>query len=159
LDSSRGPAFDGTLKPDLLAPGVNIESWQQPLDKNTQNDIRLLMLQEMPDDELNLYFKENPEIAEDLKINPGDDMPKIRNRLKVYYDYHYLISQSGTSFACPQVAGIAALLLEAKPDLTPSEIQYLLKETSTGMGSYFKHEQGAGKVNAKAAIDKLLADK
>ncbi len=37
---------------------------------------------------------------------------------------------TGTSMACAQVSGVVALMLEMKPDLTPTEVRQLLKETS-----------------------------
>lgn len=48
---------------------------------------------------------------------------------------------SGTSAACPQAAGIAALMLSANPDLTPAQVKSILAETAkdvtkgaTGLG-------------------------
>lgn len=42
---------------------------------------------------------------------------------------HYIISASGTSMSSPVVAGAIALWLQAKPDLTPTEIMEVLAET------------------------------
>lgn len=40
----------------------------------------------------------------------------------------------GTSFAAPYVSGIAALLLEKNPDLTPAELENLIKTTGSRLG-------------------------
>ncbi|WP_286230209.1 S8 family serine peptidase [Neobacillus mesonae] len=63
---------------------------------------------------------------------------------------------SGTSMATPHVAGIVALLLEAKPTLTPDEIKQVLQDTATNMPGYETWEAGAGYVNAYAALDSVL---
>ncbi|WP_293339976.1 S8 family serine peptidase [Microcoleus sp. CAWBG58] len=42
--------------------------------------------------------------------------------------------QTGTSFAAPQVAGVAALVLNANPTLTPSQVEYILTTTANRNG-------------------------
>ena len=67
---------------------------------------------------------------------------------------------SGTSFACPIVAGIVACMLEAKPDLTPMQIETMLQQTATDLGNAGKDfSYGYGKVNCTALVPRLLDGK
>jgi serine protease AprX len=63
---------------------------------------------------------------------------------------------SGTSMATPYVAGVAALMLDADPTLSPEEVKQIITETATRMPGYADHEVGAGYVNAYAAVDKVF---
>jgi len=57
----------------------------------------------------------------------------------------------GTSFACPLVAGVAALILSAHPQLTPAEVGEALKNTASQSNSP-DNLLGYGIVNAHRAI-------
>ena len=74
--SSRGPTYDGRIKPDVMAMGSSVTT-----------------------------------------VEPSDSV--------LYYLY-----SGGTSFSCPQVAGVAALVLAAHPQLTPMQIRDALRETA-----------------------------
>jgi serine protease AprX len=63
---------------------------------------------------------------------------------------------SGTSMACPHVAGVVALILEAKPSLNPAQVKELLMKTATNMPGLESWEVGAGYVNAFAAVDQAF---
>jgi len=68
---------------------------------------------------------------------------------------------SGTSFAAPHVSGAAALLLEKKNDLSPSEIKSLLVTTSNSVtdayGNNFPLEiTGTGRLNVTQAFNANL---
>ncbi len=73
-------------------------------------------------------------------------------------------AQSGTSMACPHVAGLTALMLEAFPDLTPRDIKEVLRESAEAMGSpydkgldsKYNEDYGWGMVDAHEAIIKCL---
>ncbi|MBC14340.1 MAG: hypothetical protein CMM85_15410 [Rhodothermaceae bacterium] len=60
-------------------------------------------------------------------------------------------SLQGTSMATPHVAGVAALMYEADPTLTPAEVRTILEETATVL-DYEAWEAGSGYVNAYAAV-------
>ncbi len=65
---------------------------------------------------------------------------------------------NGTSFSSPHVAAVAALLLEQRPSLTPTEIQGILTATADDLGDRgWDTDFGAGRLNAAAALG-LLAD-
>lgn len=60
---------------------------------------------------------------------------------------------SGTSAACPQVSGVAALILSLRPDLTQSEVRSLLCSTAHDLGLTGKDDTfGYGLVDAYAAL-------
>jgi serine protease AprX len=63
-----------------------------------------------------------------------------------------LMYLSGTSMASPQVAGAAALLLEANPSLTPSLVKAILMYTAQPLTGYNLFEQGAGQLNLEGAV-------
>jgi hypothetical protein len=67
-------------------------------------------------------------------------------------------SSSGTSFAAPQVVGVAALMLSANPSLTPSQIRSTLIGTCKKIPDYsydnsgWNNEVGYGLLNAFSAV-------
>ncbi len=61
------------------------------------------------------------------------------------------ISISGTSMATPQVAGLAAIIRQANPGLSPADVKSILIGTATDLGEPAT-AQGAGMVDAVAAV-------
>ena len=59
---------------------------------------------------------------------------------------------NGNSFAAPQVAAIAALMLAKKPTLTPAKIESLIKSTARAMMVSCPEGCGAGIIDANAAV-------
>ena len=59
----------------------------------------------------------------------------------------------GTSAAAPHAAGVAALLLDLKPNLTPGQIYEILEDTAIDIGaSGFDNDSGFGLIQADAAL-------
>lgn len=106
-----------------------------------------------------------------LPVQPGADLDNITPSTGANNDGWGLFS--GTSAACPQVAGVVALLLEKKPGLTPAEIKKKLMDTATDIttgtsgtgesaGVGVDNATGAGLVDAKwsylVAMGDVIAD-
>jgi len=106
--SSLGPTLDGFVKPDCIAPGVDVISLRAPgstLDRQLQ-----------------------------------------QNRVGQYY-----FRLSGTSMAAPMVAGIAALILQRRPDLKPDDIKSIVTSTAEDKG-LDSSQQGMGYVNTLSVM-------
>jgi serine protease AprX len=67
-----------------------------------------------------------------------------------YFPY---LSLSGTSMAAPVVTGTVALILQANPALTPAAVKTILRHTAHANPAYDARTQGAGFLDAKAAIE------
>ena len=69
--------------------------------------------------------------------------------------YRYLDEyDSGTSWAAPQVAGVAALMLKTDPTLTPTQVKFILEVTATDIDlPGYDRRTGHGLLNAQAAIE------
>ena len=64
---------------------------------------------------------------------------------------------NGTSFASPVAAGVAALVMAARPDLTAAQVESLLESTARDLGGAGRDTlYGYGRVNAAAAVQAAL---
>ncbi|MFN8586690.1 MAG: S8 family serine peptidase [Candidatus Eisenbacteria bacterium] len=63
-----------------------------------------------------------------------------------------LQQQMGTSQAAPHVTGITALMLQRDPSLTPENVRTILAQSATVVSGAAPDIQGAGRVNALAAL-------
>jgi len=63
-------------------------------------------------------------------------------------------SWSGTSMACPHIAGVAALMLEKNPSLSPAGLDSILEQSAVDLGTPGKDNVfGSGIVDALAAVN------
>ena len=80
---------------------------------------------------------------------PGDNILSASNT-----DNEWYVWLSGTSMATPCVAGAIALLLEAKPSLTPAEICEALETTAVKVGGATSknNKTGSGRIDVYEAL-------
>jgi subtilisin family serine protease len=82
-------------------------------------------------------------------VAPGESIISLK------FDTNNYQAQSGTSFAAPQVAAVAGLMLAKTPTLTRVEIQSILESTAKDLGTVGKDtEFGTGLLQAGAALSK-----
>ena len=73
-----------------------------------------------------------------------------------YTTTNYTEHFNGTSAACPQVAGVAALMLSIRPDLTAAEVKDVLERTATDLGTTgYDTTYGHGLLNAETAVKEI----
>ncbi len=126
--SNYGRGLDGAAKPELVAPSLRVVA---PL---------------MPDSDL---AREALELFERRARGEREVEAPLAERKLVTPHYQHV---EGTSFAAPIVAGIAACLLEARPDLTPAQVRAALLASATPVPGADRERQGAGAVDAGRAL-------
>ena len=110
--------------------------------------------------------------------NYGDEIDIIAPGVKIYttdisgtegYDSgNYKSDFNGTSSACPNAAGVAALILSANPSLTKHEVREILEKSTNKVPSYsystssshpngtWNNEVGYGRLNAANAVREAI---
>ena len=132
--SSVGPTESKFVKPDILIAGSRVVA---PLPQNS-------VLQQ--------YAGPLAEAAS-LKLGSAKSSAKLH--------YYFL---SGTSMSAAEVSGITALLLQDEPNLTNDQVKQRLMSTAEravdgqNQPVYAMWQQGAGRINAQAAIDSTSID-
>ncbi len=96
------------------------------------------------------YFS-SPGPTADGRIKPEVAALGYQNRAADPSDDTNYINASGTSLACPVVAGVAALVLERTPELTPMQLREALMMTA-GQADSPDNDLGWGIVNAMDAV-------
>jgi hypothetical protein len=129
--SSRGPTESAFVKPDVLVPASRT-------------------IAPLPSGSLLATQVQAGRLQDTADVDYGIGEPSHGSK---YYQL------SGTSMAAAEVSGIAALIVQAHPTLTNDEVKYRLMATArpardalTGQFLYSPWEQGAGLVDAPAAV-------
>lgn len=91
--------------------------------------------------------------------NAGDVTTTDRQGANGYNLGNYVGNFGGTSAACPQVSGVAALMISVNPNLTEAQVRTILQQTATDMGGTgFDNTFGFGRLNAEAALRRIIID-
>lgn len=121
--SSTGPTMDGRMKPEVMAPGVNIVSASS-----------------------SYYLEHHP--------NASDRQTEVS-----FFDFggrtYGWRANSGTSMACPVVAGSIALWLQANPRLTRNDILAIFSRTCQTSPSP-NNEYGYGEIDTYRGLLDIL---
>ena len=81
-------------------------------------------------------------------VAPGVDIISLKNQQKQY------VKMSGTSMSTPMAAGIAALMLQKRPDLTPQQIKDILMKNTYSLGED-KNSQGKGELDMVKILNQI----
>ncbi len=122
--SSRGPRIDGRLKPDLVAPGAATISAR---DSGT-----------------------HIESGEPLAGESSQVIDNNGQRGVGPSDYYVM---RGTSMASPMAAGVAALVIQANPQLSPGGVLEAMSRTASSAAAP-NVESGSGLIDAMAAVNR-----
>ncbi len=120
------PSLAPNLRPDIIAPGIDIKSARMK-GVGLDNTAGLLPI----------FVGSN-----DLSTIPPSFLP-------------FYTTGAGTSFACPHVSGVVALMMEANRLLTPDDVVTILRQTANPM-PYEERVVGAGYVDAHNAVRRAL---
>lgn len=158
-----GSAYDGTAKPELIAPAAWVASpimpgtsvareayWLAPMLIDKPNESRLRKMLQKGYADLALSKKE--------VTTPNEH---LYNMLQGRIHAHKLIDShhqhvDGTSVSAPIVSSVVAQMLEANPRLTPLQIRAILTATANPLPNAPVEQQGAGVVNASGAVQSAI---
>ncbi len=88
----------------------------------------------------------------DITAPGGDPVPILEDGILVPDVGSTYAYAGGTSYAAPQVAGVAALIKEVAPNLTPLQIINIIKQTAKPLPGSCGGGCGAGLLDAHAAV-------
>ena len=162
--SNYGKAYDGTHKPDLVAPCVWIAS---PLLPNTTVAKQASLLgtyvtAPSSEEHLKRMVRRHHQLLEFTKEQAHQPNETLYQQLQERVHQYKLIHPKyqhvdGTSVAAPIVSGVVAQLLEANPRLSPQQVKDILCQTAEPIGQIARHKQGAGAINGTKAVQEALA--
>lgn len=171
--SSRG---EGERMPDLVAPGVQVYGALSPNSK-LRNDIKKSLqdkdallkllattyqdLPHMPDEEF-LQAGITPKELEFLRNNPDQFYGFVHHKHRqlennAFDDHQFYVTHPGTSFSSAIISGAVAKLFSANPNLSPSQVKEILKDTANPIIGANKNSQGAGRLDLEKALYTALS--
>ena len=158
--SSYGYAYDGSTKPDVIAPAEWIASpilpetivatearWLGQLIHDADgSSLEQLLASGFKDLNIKEHMAHHPNSALYTDLQHRIYSHKIINKYHQYVD--------GTSVAAPIVSSLVAQILEANPTLTPEQIKAILMETAQPLATISEQQQGAGAIRVNDAVSR-----
>jgi len=156
--SSHGLTADGTVKPELIAPGMYVAAPILPGTSTYEIAEVLSELSKAPDylfgsllNEIYALAKLGDELLnldrETARRRIGEEL--IQRKIVATHYQHV----DGTSFAAPIAASVVAQMYEANQLLSPPTVKNILVSTATRLGGHAAIRQGFGVLNARSAVD------
>ena len=169
--SSYGRTFDGSPKPEVIAPARWIAApllpgtiearrvaWlAQLIDGETANDPDSAAYQETVRRVLREGYADLG-LTEAQAAHPDRD---VYRKLQFWINHDKVIDADhqhvdGTSVAVAMVSAIVAQLIEVQPALTPAQIKTILVETARPFEAMPHQQQGGGIINPAAALAAVM---
>lgn len=158
--SNWGVAYDGTPKPEVIAPARWIASpilpgtrearmarWLYPMLGAQESELFDLIQRGHADLELPI------ERIQKLDESLFEDLQGLINKHKIIDAEHQHVD--GTSVSVAIVSGVVAQLLEVRPTLSPEEVRAVLTGSASILPGIPLERQGGGLINPKRAIESL----
>ncbi|MBK8136105.1 MAG: S8 family serine peptidase [Chloroflexi bacterium] len=161
---NSGLAYDGSAKPELVAPARWIASpimpstpvaweafWIGPLlHADARHPVRQLMESGSADKGLTKLF------GHAYSENLLSTLQARAYEHKLIDAYHQHVD--GTSVAAPIVTSVIAQMLECAPELTPAQVKAILIKTAHPLAGSAVERQGAGILDAAGAVRTVISE-
>lgn len=160
--SSYGPTIDGLQKPEIIASSIWVPAPILPNTPTAQQADLLQTLDQSDDGELHAIIRNKGGIDPELDAALDRPVHSIRQIITLKIGRENVISKhykyvDGTSFSAPIVSSVAAQMIEANPDLTPSEVKRILISTAERLPHYEVDRQGWGVIDPRRAVEVALS--
>ncbi len=155
--STFGKTIDYFSKPELISPSIWIPVPILPETDAHLQATALFRLYECPGSDFWTSYKNNSQIAgldpevKDASIFEIRSLMREKIKAAKFVSGDYMHGD-GTSFAAPIVSSIVAQMIEANPDIRPSEIKSILSNTAQFLPHIPAERQGFGLVNPGLAV-------
>lgn len=161
--SNFGATIDGLVKPEIIAPAMNIAA---PLLPGTEDYIiaeTLSLLAAAPDYAFRHLLDEywqKAGLPDDISSHGNGAVHsvianKLREHKVIAAHYQHV---DGTSFAAPVTASVIVQMLEANPRLTPPAIKNILISTAQKLNHQPLVRQGYGVLCAESAVAEAIRE-
>jgi serine protease AprX len=157
-ESAYGPTIDGLQKPEIIAPAIWVAA---PILPETPTAARAQLLEALcrarTEQEKRLLLSKHKGVDPELDAAAERDLYLLESLVDIKRRDEKIISEhykhvDGTSFAAPIVSSVVAQMLQANPQLTPSQTKKILIETAARLPNVATDRQGWGVVRPAHAV-------